>query len=151
MAWKKIAIGGAAALGAFAAIALLGAFRAHGGLHGRDPAEVAAMVSTHLDDALDDLDATPAQRQSIHAIADRLVADAMKLRGEHAGTHRELVAQWDAAQPDAAKLHALVDARIEEVRAVAHEAVDGAIQAHGILTPDQRAKVSRKLHRHAGE
>ena len=147
MAWKKIAIGGAAALGAFAAIALLGAFRAHGGLHGRDPAEVAAMVSTHLDDALDDLDATPAQRQSIHAIADRLVADAMKLRGERAGTHRELVAQWDADQPDAAKLHALVDQRVEEMRKLAHEAVDAGVEVHGILTPDQRAQLTKKIER----
>jgi Spy/CpxP family protein refolding chaperone len=149
MTWKKLTGGAAALVAAVAAVALLTAF--HGGWHGhhRDPAEVAAFVNARVDDALDDLDATPAQRDRIHALASGLLADAMKLRDASAGTHRELVAQWDAEQPDAARLHALVDARIDALRAVAHEAVDDAVQAHAVLTPEQRAKVSRKLHRHA--
>lgn len=150
MNWKKTIAGGAAGL---AAIALLAGFRGGcgGHRHGHDPAEVAAFVTDRVDDALDDLDASPEQRQRIHAVKDRLLAEGAKLRGARAETHREVIAQWDAPAPDAARLHALVDTRIEEVRAMAHEAVDAAVEVHGVLTPEQRAKVSRKLHRHAGE
>jgi len=150
MTWKKTLAGGAAGL---AAIAVLAAFRGGcgGHSHGRDPAEVAAFVTDRVDDGLDDLDATPEQRQRIHAVKDRLLAEGMKLRGTRGETHREILAQWDSAQPDAARLHALVDARIEEVRAIAHQGVDAAVEVHGVLTPEQRARVSRKLHRHADE
>jgi Spy/CpxP family protein refolding chaperone len=151
MTWKKTLAGGAAGL---AAIAVLAGFRGGCGghhHHGRDPAEVAAFVTDRVDDALDDLDATPEQRQRIHAVKDRMLAEGMKLRGTRGETHREVLAQWDSAQPDAARLHALVDARIEEMRAIAHQGVDAAVEVHGVLTPEQRAKVSRKLHRHAGE
>jgi Spy/CpxP family protein refolding chaperone len=147
--WKRTLAGGAAVVAAVGTIALLGAFAGHGcGRHGHDPAQVAAFVSARVDDALDDLDATPAQREKIHAVKDRLLADATRLHESHAGDRGELVAQWDAAQPDAAKLHALVDARVDEMRKLAHEAVDSAIEVHGILTPEQRAKVSKKVHRH---
>jgi Spy/CpxP family protein refolding chaperone len=150
MTWKKTLAGGAAGL---AAVALLAGFRGGcgGHRHGHDPAEVAAFVTDRVDDALDDLDATPEQRQRIHAVKDRLLAEGTRLRGARAETHREVIAQWDAAEPDAARLHALVDSRIEEMRAMAHQAVDAAVEVHGALTPEQRAKVSRKLHRHAGE
>src|SRR5512140_683963 len=40
--------------------------------HPRDPAEVAAAVTARVDDALDDLDATAAQRQQINAVKDRM-------------------------------------------------------------------------------
>ncbi|HSN90474.1 MAG TPA: Spy/CpxP family protein refolding chaperone [Anaeromyxobacteraceae bacterium] len=150
MNWKKTLAGGAAGI---AAIALLAGFRGGcgGHAHGRDPAEVAAFVTDRVDDALDDLDATPEQRQRIHAAKDRLLSEGARLRGTRGETHREILAQWDSERPDAARLHALVDARIEEVRALAHQGVDAAVEVHATLTPEQRARVSRKLHRHAGE
>ncbi len=125
----------------------------HGGCghrHPRDPAEVNAMVTEHLDHALDDLAATPAQRQQILAIKDRLLATFTALRAEHQATHAQLLAQWKADQPDAAALHALVDARIDALRAAAHQAVDAGIEVHGILTPEQRAKVTAKLEKRMG-
>ena len=150
MNWKMTLAGGAAGL---AAVAILAGFRGGcgGHPHGRDPAEVAAFVTDRVDDALDDLDATPDQRQRIHEAKDRLLAEGLKLRAARGETHREVLAQWDSKRPDAARLHALVDARIDEVRALAHEAVDAAVEVHGVLTPEQRARVSRKLHRHADE
>ncbi len=141
---KILAFAAAVALG-LSAIVALAAFRGH--FH-RDPAEMAAFVSHRLDDALDDLDATPQQRTQIHALADKLVADAQKLRAGRKEVHQQLVAQWDAATPDRARLHAIVDQQIDELRAMAHEAVDSAVDAHGILNADQRAKISKKLHRH---
>ncbi len=111
-----------------------------------DPAEVSQRVTARVNHALDDLGATPEQRTQILAIKDRLLTDGLALHAAQKGARTEMLAQWDAKAPDAAKVHALVDARVDALRAFAHEAADAAIQVHGVLTPDQQAKVSQKLH-----
>jgi Spy/CpxP family protein refolding chaperone len=150
--WKKtlgagaagvLVLGGAAALTGFA-----GGACGHGfGPHGRDPAAVAALVTDRVDDALDDLDATPEQRARIHAVKDRLLAAAGEARSA-GGDHRaELLAAWRSESPDAARLHALVDQHVDALRAAAHSAVDGAVEVHGTLTPAQREKLAAKAER----
>ena len=124
-----------------------GCHRGPGGWHGRDPAEVSKRVHARVDDALDRLDATPAQREKILGIADRLVADGLKLRGDREAVHGELLAAWKAETVDRARLHALVDQRIEALRALAHEAADGVADAHDVLTPEQRAKVAERIEK----
>jgi Spy/CpxP family protein refolding chaperone len=126
-----------------------GCHRGPGGHH-RDPAEVAKFVDERVDDALDDLDAAPAQRERIHAIADRLLADGQRLHGDREAVQAELLAAWKSEAVDRARLHALVDQRIEALRAFAHAAADGAADAHDVLTPEQRAKVAKKLERRMG-
>lgn len=143
-------------IGAVAAVAAIGIGVValtgfHGGCgrhrHGRDPAQLAAFVTDHVDDALDDLDATPEQRTRIHAVKDRLLAGGAKAREGHGEVHEAILAEWRSQAPDAARLHALVDARAEELRALAHEAVDSGIEVHGILTPEQRERLARKAER----
>jgi protein CpxP len=149
MSWKKIAAVAGASVAALAAFVLLTGFRgACGWGRHRTPADVQAFVDGRVMDALGRVDATPEQRAQVKQIVDRVVADGLKLRDSHGDLHRELVAQWDAATPDAAQVHALVDQRVDAMRALAHEAADAAIQVHGILTPEQRAKVSQRLHEH---
>jgi Spy/CpxP family protein refolding chaperone len=152
--WKKTAGATATAIVALGAFVVLTGFgphgcgRGHG--HGRDPAAMAAFVTDHVDDTLDDLDATPAQRERIQAIVSGLVADGQKLREAHRGGHAELLAQWKSETPDAAKLHALVDARSAELTAFAHRAADAAVEIHATLTPEQREKLTRKHERRMG-
>ncbi len=135
----------ALALGFVALTAFRGGCGAHG--HGRDPAQVAAFVTDRVEDALDDLDATPEQRTRILAVKDRLLAAGQKARAGHEEARAAVLAEWKAEQPDAARLHALVDARVEEMRSLAHQAVDAGMEVHGVLTPDQRQKVTRKIER----
>jgi protein CpxP len=118
----------------------------HGG-HGRDPAEMAAFVGARVDDLLDDVDATPDQRTRIHAVKDRMLAAAQQAHLGHKETHETLLAEWKSATPDAAKLHALVDQRIDAMRAIAHQAVDSGVEVHGILTAEQREKLTKKIER----
>jgi hypothetical protein len=40
-----------------------------------------------------------------------------------------------------------VDARADALRKLAHQAVDAGADAHDVLTPAQREKVSRKIER----
>ncbi len=147
--WKKIGTVAAALLLLGIGLVTLTAFRGGGCFgHGhRDPAQMAAHVNARVDDLLDDLNATPDQRTQIHAVVDRMIAEVQQAHAGQQGTHGELLAQWNADTPDAAKLHALVDQRAEELRKLAHDAVDAGIQVHGILTPDQRATLTKKVER----
>jgi len=130
---------GAVALGGW------GACCHHGGPP--DPAKVNKMVTARVDDALEDLQATPDQKAKVLALKDQLLADGLALRTGQREARTAMVGFWDQAAPDAAKVHALIDARVDAMRKFAHEAADAGLQLHGILTPDQRAKVSKKIHR----
>jgi periplasmic protein CpxP/Spy len=143
---KKILLTALALVGLAAGALTLTAFR-----HSHDPARMERFVTHRVDDLLDDVAATDAQRQQIHAIADKVVADGKALRAEHQGAHKELLALWQADQPDAARVHALIDARAATMKTFADEVADAMLQVHGILTPEQRAKVTKKLSRHMGD
>jgi periplasmic protein CpxP/Spy len=122
----------------------LTAFRGH---HG-DPAHLDQMVEKRLTKMLDTAQATDAQRQQITAIKDKVLADGKALRAAHQGTHQQLLALWKSDQPDVAQVHALVDARADAMKKFADEVADAMIQVHGILTPDQRAKVADQIQQH---
>ncbi len=134
-------------LAGLAALVALAGFGRCGGPHPHDPAQMAAFVTDRVDDVLDDLNATDAQRQQIHAIKDRLLAQAAELHKDGEPLRGEVKAQWESATPDRARLHALVDQRADAMRAFAHQAVDAAIEVHDILTPEQRAKLEKKMER----
>jgi Spy/CpxP family protein refolding chaperone len=135
-----------------AAAVTLTAFR-HAGFagHGRDPAQMAQFVKNRVADALDDVDATPQQRQQVGAIVDQMIANAQAAHQGQAGVHQAFLDAWKAETPDAAQLHQLVDQRVDAMRALAHQAVDAGVQVHGILTPAQRQKIATKLERRIGQ
>jgi periplasmic protein CpxP/Spy len=146
---KKVIVGVGAALVAVLGVVALTGFAGGCGAHrhGRDPAQVAAFVTERVDDALDDLDATPEQRTKVHAVKDRLLAAGKELHAGHEEARAALLAEWKADAPDRAKLHALVDARADSFRKLAHEAVDAGVEVHDVLTPEQREKVTSKMER----
>jgi periplasmic protein CpxP/Spy len=140
---KRLLLGALAVMGLATAGLTLTAFR-----HSHDPAQLDRMVTNRLDDLLDDVSATDAQRTQILALKDKLMADGKALHADHAGTRQQLVALWQADQPDAAKVHALVDGRADAMKKFADEVADAMIQVHGILTPEQRAKVADEIQQH---
>jgi Spy/CpxP family protein refolding chaperone len=129
-----------------AGVAVLGATGC--GHHRPDPARMEKMVTHRVDDALDDLKATPEQRQAITAVKDRMLVSARAMRGDHQAIAAEALGLWEAASFDRSRALALVDARLDAMRAMAHEAVDAAAEVHATLTPEQRAEVARRIHRH---
>jgi len=147
---KKIVL---AALGAVLLVGgylTLTAFRGHGGC-GRDPARMERMLGAHLDDLLDDIQATPEQRTKIAAVKDRLLAEGKALHGDHGTVRKDLLAQWDSPNPDTGRVHALIDQRGEQMRAFAHKVADGLAEVHAVLTPEQRAQLAKKAQRRMGE
>lgn len=137
---------------AIAAVTLLTGFgfgRHHRGTP--DPERIRQMVTWKLDDKLDDLDATEAQRTSIHAVKDRLLNDGQALMEEQKAARTEALTQLESATPDAAKLHALVDARIDAFRAFAHKATDAVLEIHRTLTPAQRQTLASDIRARTGQ
>ncbi len=135
---------------ALAAFTLLSGF--HGGCGSnpaRDAERAQKYVNLRIDDELDDLKATPAQRTQIHALADGLFPTALKLRADGQAAKAEALTQLEQPKPDGARLHALVDERLDAIRAFAHSAVDAVLQAHETLTPEQRAQVLEQVKKHA--
>lgn len=102
-------------------------------------------ISNRLDDALDDLNANQAQRARAVQLKDQLIAEAQPLFSGQQEAKAELASQFTGGNPDSAKLHALVDERLNAMRAFAHKLVDAAVEVHASLTPEQKAKVSEKI------
>jgi periplasmic protein CpxP/Spy len=123
-----------------------GGHRHHGPI---DPARMDSRVTEHLDDYLDDAKASDAQRARILAVKNRLLPEGTALAQSHRQVSKEIAEQLASDRPDPARLHALVDQQIEAARTFAHKAVDGAVEAHGTLTPAQRAPAAKKLRRFA--
>jgi periplasmic protein CpxP/Spy len=116
----------------------------------RGPERARQFIAWRLDDALDDIDATDAQRAKAHALKDRLFDEGMKLRDSKEEIHARLVEQWRSERPDSAAVHRLVDQMVDEIRGFAHQAADSAIELHQALTPEQRAEVLKRAEEHRG-
>ncbi|MBL9039854.1 MAG: hypothetical protein JNG84_15155, partial [Archangium sp.] len=56
--------------------------------------------------------------------------------------------EWQKDVPDAARVHAMVDAQLAAVQRFAHSLADTALEVHRMLTPEQRAHVSKRLAKH---
>lgn len=119
--------------------------------HRHDPEKVRKVATWIVEDALDDLDATDEQRTAIHASKDRILAEGMKLHAESKKAHEAIYQEWNQEEPDAERVHALIDERIEAFRVVAHEAADEALATHALLTPEQRALVAERMREHMDE
>jgi Spy/CpxP family protein refolding chaperone len=114
-----------------------------GQFHGHmSPEKMDKFITFRLNDTLDDLNATPAQREKVLAVKDKLLADFQANKTIRQQTRQTLVAQWNAEKPDAKAVHDAIDRQIDQMRAFAHEAADQALLVHDILTPEQRSQVA---------
>ena len=139
-----LAVGGASVLGAGVLHA-----RAHGGFSGhRDRAMARKFMDFVVNEKLDEIGATDAQKQKVREIKDRLVEDAQVLRPDRKALHQELLGLLEQDNPDPARLKALVHERTEAITRFADEAADAAIELHGLLTPEQRKKLLTAAREH---
>ena len=133
------------------AVVLVGAGVACGAASSaRGPERARQFISGRVDDALDDIHATDAQRAKAHALADSLFGEVMKRRDSNEEIRAALMEQFRSERPDPARVHALVDRMVDEFRGVAHQAADSAIEFHQVLTPEQRTELLRRAEQHHG-
>jgi Spy/CpxP family protein refolding chaperone len=134
----------AGALGLVAAGAAV-AYGTHGG--GRH-AFMKRIIVAAIDDALDEAKVTAEQRTALHGIRDRAFA-AVEQVAEGRRTHlEEGLRLFEADQVDPARVeafHRQGDEERQQVREAIHQAI---VDAHGILTPDQRRAVADYVRHH---
>jgi len=141
---KKILI--SALVGVSAIVLLAGFGPGHRGGGGPfDPERAYRFISFRVDSKLDDLKATDAQRQQVHALKEDLFNEGKKLHEGQEAARKELMAQWDADRVDANRVHKIVDERLDAFRAFAHKAADAAIRLHDTLSPEQRAQLKADM------
>lgn len=116
---------------------------------GEKSERIKTFVHWKLDDVLDDLDATDAQRSRITPLADQLVDSAMTRFSDQDVFREELLALWQAPKADAEAARAKVQARIENARGLAYEAIDAAAAVHAALDPAQRAALAEQIEARA--
>lgn len=137
-------------IGVVAGVVVLAAGVALAASAARGPERARQFINWRVDDALDELEATDAQRAKAHALKDRLFQEGMKLRESKTEVHDALVEQWRSNNPDSAAVHRLVDQMADEFRAFAHQAADAALEFHQTLTPEQRAELLQRAEERRG-
>ena len=120
---KKIAIAASAVL----AFVLLSGFRGGGWGWHRDPERIKQMITWRLDDKLEDLQATDAQKQAVHGVADRLFEEGKLMAQEHEGVRVEVLTQLESDYPDSQKLHSIVDTRMGVTTILAVSRTQGSV------------------------
>ena len=126
-----------------AASALLAGFAANH--HELRPKRAYGFLSYRVNSILDEIKANDAQRAQVNAIKDELFKDGLALKQANRALRKELIAQWDSDVVDSAKIHALVNERVEAFRAFATKAADDAVKVHDLLSAEQRAQLKQEL------
>ena len=136
MNWKRIAL----ALGIAGALGATAAFAAANGHRGQN---FQKMVSARVNHMLDEIDATPEQRQTINKVKDDALASLQQRRQQHANEHAYWVAMLTADTVDVGKLNAAAEQRAQDMATTAKEVIIPAlIKVHDTLTAEQRAKLA---------
>lgn len=109
------------------------------GLHGRH-----GNPKAHVEEMLDDVDATDAQRQAIAPLVDRATARAHEIHAQGEELHDEL---HDLLTADVIDRAALELVRVDAVALVdraSREMVDAMTGMAEVLTPEQRKEIARR-------
>jgi Spy/CpxP family protein refolding chaperone len=136
-----LAVGGLGVVGA-------GAYHVQGRLSGHRHEMMHKFVEFAVDQKLEAIGATDAQKQKVRAIKERLLARAHALHGERESFRAELLGVLEQESPDPARLKALARERIDAFSGFADEAADALVELHGVFTPQQRQQLLADLREH---
>jgi Spy/CpxP family protein refolding chaperone len=143
MRFKRLVIATLAVVGLTATAGSAFAWLGHRG--GDHHARIKSFVNWRLDSLLDELEADKAQRARIDTIKERMFEVGTQFAKSRPEVRQAFMDQWNADTPDKKVVHQLVDDRVDEIRAIAHQAADAALEVHSTLTPAQRATVAKMI------
>src|SRR6266849_3169987 len=131
MKWKRIAL----ALGIVGVLG--GATAALAAANGHRGRNFQKMISARVNHMLDEVGATPEQRQTINQVKDDTIAKLQQKRQQHANEH----AYWTKMLT--------ADQRAQDMAATAKEIIIPAlVKVHDALTPAQRQKLASMVKSH---
>lgn len=129
------------------------------GCHRRQPREadfelIDKIATWKLDQVLDKIDATKEQRKEFHAAKDWVLDEVQWMVEQKKARHGEMLSEFLKDDPDPEVLHKMLDARIRDHEAFAHDVLDTLLHLHQQLTPKQRQTlielVQKRMARHHG-
>jgi periplasmic protein CpxP/Spy len=107
------------------------------------------MITARVNRLLDQVNATPEQRQTINQVKDDAIAKLQQKRQQNAGEHAQWMQTLTADQVDVAALNAAADKRAQDMAATAKEIIIPAlVKVHDTLTPQQRQKLAEIVKSH---
>jgi periplasmic protein CpxP/Spy len=118
---------------------------------GHDPAKVAKFITWKVNDTLDDLKATDAQRAKVLAVKDRLLAQGQRLHTQHDAAHQQIEQQWLGNQMNVQELRTLADQQLNDLRVFIYQGIDAMAEVHDTLTPAQRTQLLEEIRRAHGQ
>lgn len=134
----------AAALAGVAGFGL--AHKAHASwTHGGRAAIMKRMVSSAIDDVLDDAKVTPQQRATITAARDRVFTAVERNRQDHRGEVDELLTLFESDRVDTNRVASLRNQREAKMKDLGDVIQQAVIDAHDTLTPQQRRVVTDRI------
>jgi periplasmic protein CpxP/Spy len=134
--WKRVAL-------ALGILGVLGAATAAVAARGHPGRNFQQRISARVNHLLDEIDATPEQRQKINQVKDEVIAKLQEQRQQHAGEHQRWMRVLTADRVDVNALNAEADRRAEQMAATAKSVIIPAlVQVHDALTPAQRQKLA---------
>jgi len=140
--WKiGIALAGVVVVALVAGGAALASGRMHGDFMKR-------RVTRHIDDALDAVAATAAQRDAVHAARDHVFATMAETHAAERGDLAEALTLWQADRIDPAALSALRARHQAAAKKTGDAIVQALSDAHDTLTAPQRQKLATYLRAH---
>jgi Spy/CpxP family protein refolding chaperone len=144
MTLLAVTLGGLSLLGAGAYTA-----HAHGGFRGfRHPEMAHKFLDLVVSEKLDEIGATPAQRQKVAEVKERLLKAGHALHESRGPLREEMLGLLAKDRLEASELKALVHARVEELTRVADEFAEGVAELHAVLTPEQRQTLLAEAREH---
>lgn len=119
-------------------------------MHERHAGLMKQMVSVHVDDMLDKLQASDSQRKTIHAAVDKAIAQIQQNQQDHMAAFEKGLQIFAADKLDQSKIAAFRAER-EAAHQRTGDALVGAIQTvHDTLTPAQRQQLVSFVKEHHG-
>ena len=134
---KKILI----AVGALAVLIMAGAAWAHG--PGRR-AMMKQMISKHVAEAEDFVQATPDQRARIDASVNNIIGILQAQRQQGGNMHQELVQLLTGDTLTTDQINAVAKAHADKLQALASKIAPEIVNVHDALTPAQRQKLAAR-------
>jgi Spy/CpxP family protein refolding chaperone len=100
-----------------------------------------AMIQSRIDSVLDEIKATDAQKATVNAAKDRLVAAFKGAHADHGADYEQLITLFGADKLDDAKLTALRADHMQRMKKIADAIVQSITEVHDALSADQRTQL----------
>jgi Spy/CpxP family protein refolding chaperone len=104
--------------------------------------EIRDRAENRLEDVMDDLDASDAQRARLTAILDDAMPTVYAMRDSRKVYGKSIVTELMQPKPDAGVVRNLIRDASADATANVKRLTDSAVAAHAVLTPEQRAELA---------